>query len=87
MTLLGLTSVFAFGWAVMTGNIRWRPVIVIALIYSVFPFLDNINNFNELVDEYDTTITFSSYIANTIARMLAEDSSGCAGSRGSVRRC
>lgn len=71
MTLLGLASVFAFGWAVMTGNIRWRPVIVIALIYSIFPVFDNINNFNELVDEYDTTITFSSYITNTIARMLA----------------
>ncbi len=71
MTLLGLASVFVFGWAVMTGNIRWKPVIVIALIYSVFPFLDNINNFNELIDEYDTTITFVSYIANAIARMLA----------------
>jgi hypothetical protein len=71
MTLLGLASMFTFGWAVMTGNIRWRPVIVIALIYSVFPVIDNINNFNEILDEYNTTITFSSYITNTVARMLA----------------
>lgn len=71
MTLLGLASVFVFGWAVMTGNIRWRPVIAIALIYSIFPFLDGVNNFNELIDGYDSAITFGSYISNEIARMLA----------------
>lgn len=71
MTLLGLISVFAFGWAVMTGNIRWRPVIVISLIYSVFPFLDNVNNFNELIDSYDTTVSFSSYVSKTLVGLVA----------------
>jgi len=71
MTLLMLVSVFAFGWAVMTGNIRWFPVIIIALIYSLVPFLDTVNNFNELADGYDTTISFGSYISTEIIKALA----------------
>lgn len=70
MTLLMIVSVFAFGWAVMTGNIRWFPVIVIALIFTFVPFLDGINNFNELVDGYDTSITYSSFVTTELIRML-----------------
>lgn len=70
MTLLMIISVFAFGWAVMTGNIRWFPVIVIALIFSFVPFLDGINNFNELVDGYDTSITYGSFITTEVVKML-----------------
>lgn len=70
MTLLMLVSVFAFGWAVMTGNIRWFPVIIIALIYSLVPFLDTVNNWNELADGYDTTITFGSYLSTEVVKAL-----------------
>ncbi len=71
MTLLMLVSVFAFGWAVMTGNIRWIPVVVIALLYSIFPTLDSINNFNEIAAGYNTNITYNSYISTELLRLLA----------------
>ncbi|PZM84600.1 MAG: hypothetical protein DKT66_08180 [Candidatus Melainabacteria bacterium] len=70
MTLLMIVSVFAFGWAVMTSNIRWFPVIIISLIFSFVPFLDGINNYNELLDGYDTSITYGSYITTELIKML-----------------
>lgn len=70
MTLLMIVSVFAFGWAVMSSNIRWFPVIVISLIFSLVPFLDGINNFNELTDGYDTSITYGSYITTELIKMV-----------------
>jgi hypothetical protein len=71
MTLLMLVSIFTFGWAVMTGNIRWVPVVVIALVYSVFPSLDSINNFNEIAAGYNTNITYNSYISTELLKLLA----------------
>ncbi|MCC7527294.1 MAG: CPBP family intramembrane metalloprotease [Candidatus Melainabacteria bacterium] len=70
MTLLMLVSVFAFGWAVMTRNIRWVPVVAISMIYSFVPFLDSINNFNELVDGYDTSVTYGSYVTTELVKLL-----------------
>lgn len=71
MTLLNYASGFVFCWAIVSGNIRWRPAILLASIYAVFPFIDGLNNFNEIVDSYDTGTTYVSYIAKTITAMAA----------------
>lgn len=71
MTLLNYASGFVFCWAIVSGNIRWRPAILLATIYAVFPFIDGLNNFNEIIDSYDTGTTYVSYIAKTITALAA----------------
>ena len=68
---LAASIAFIFIWAFAQGRIRWRLVIIAAIITAVFEILGWFDNWPTLMSGYDTSTSVDQYVTKSLIRLLA----------------
>ncbi|MBY0358649.1 MAG: CPBP family intramembrane metalloprotease [Candidatus Obscuribacterales bacterium] len=64
--------VFVFFWAMSSGLLRWRFVLILALVAFVLHFLDTWNYLPGIISSFDTTKTFTAFLVDELLSSLTQ---------------
>ena len=63
---------FIFAWAFITGRLRWRFALTLALLVALFDLAESFNSMPATLRNYTTTLSFNGYVIEAYFSALLE---------------